>query len=66
MKRSPSIQAFYKHHHVNVIIDSGAVTNMVRESLASRLGVQISKSSQTALQADGQTPLQITGETEIH
>ena len=65
VKRSPSIQAFYKHHHVNVIIDSGAETNMVRESLARRLGVRISKSSQTALQADGQTPLQITGETEI-
>ena len=65
VKRSPSIQVFYKHHHVNVIIDSGAETNMVRESLARRLGVRISKSSQTALQADGQTPLQITGETEI-
>ena len=63
VKRSPSIQAFYKHHHV--IIDSGAETNIVREFLARRLGVRISKSSQTALQADGQTPLQITGETEI-
>jgi len=36
---------------------------MTRTSLARHVGAKVTKSSQTALQADGRTPLTVAGET---
>ena len=65
VKHSPYMKLFYQHHPVCVTIDSGAETNMVRESIAQYVGAHITKSSQSALQADGQSPLEVVGETRM-
>lgn len=62
-KQSPTLRTFYKHHPLNVTLDTGAEINMIKLSVAQTLGVPIKKSSQRALQADGSTPLKIAGET---
>ena len=46
-------------------MDTGAETNLIKHSLAHFLGVKIRKSTQTARQADGVTPLNIVGETSF-
>ena len=56
---------FYKHHPLRVIIDSGAETNMIRESVAIAIGAKVTASSQIAFQADGHSPLAVKGETKI-
>ncbi len=63
VRKSPSFKAFYKHNPVTLTLDTGAETNLVKASLAQYLGVRVKRSSQTARQADGVTPLNITGET---
>ena len=53
VKQSPFLHTFYRHHTVKVTLDSGAETNMIRESVARGIGANISRSSQVAVQADG-------------
>ena len=61
--KSPFFKAFYKQHPVTITLDTGAETNMVKSTLAHYLGVKVRKSTHTARQADGTTPLHIIGET---
>ena len=63
--KSPYFNAFYKHHPIRITVDSGAETNMIRESFVKQIGVPVVKSSQTALQADGVSPLEVVGEIRI-
>ena len=63
--QSPCLKVFYKHHPLQVTLDSGAEINMIKSSIASRIGAGISKNNQSALQADGVTPLTIIGETHL-
>ena len=65
VSQSPSLPAFYSHHPLRLTIDTGAKTNMMRASLARHIGAKVTKSSQTALQADGRTPLAVVGETRL-
>ena len=65
IERSPFLNVYYKHHPVKIVLDSGSETNMIRESVAHQLGINITKSSHQALQADGQSPLAIKGETRL-
>ena len=65
VSQSPFLHAFYGHHPLRLTIDTGAETNMMRASLAKHIGAKITKSSQTALQADGRTPLTVVGETRL-
>ena len=65
VRQSPYLDAFCGHHMVRLTIDSGATGNMIRHSTAVRLGCDIKKSSQSAHQADGSSPLTIIGETSI-
>ena len=65
VKQSPFLHTFYRHHTVKVTLDSGAETNMIRESVARAIGANVSKSSQVAVQADGLSPLVVRGETMI-
>ncbi len=62
VRQSPYFNAFYGHHVVCLTLDSGATGNMLRLSTARKLGITISKSTQSAHQADGQSPLHIVGE----
>ena len=64
-KQSPHFKAFYKHCRVQLILDTGAETSMIKSSLARSIGAPITKSSQQALQADGMTPLAVVGETRL-
>ena len=63
--QSPYINVLYQQYPVKVVIDSGAETNMIRESVARQIGIPISSSSQLALQADGHSSLEVVGETRI-
>ena len=53
VKQSPFLNVFYSHHPLKITTDSGAKTNMIRESVAKEIEAHITKSSQLALQADG-------------
>lgn len=64
-KQSPYFKAFYGHHPLNVTLDTGAEISMVKASTATYIGVPIKKSTQSALQADGVTPLNIIGEIHL-
>ena len=50
---------------MTLTLDTGAETNMIKASLAHYLSVKVKKSTQSALQANGTTPLEITGETSL-
>ena len=65
VRQSPYIDTFHDHHTVRVTIDSGATSNMIRETIAKRLGATMRTSSQSAHQADGSLPLVVVGETNI-
>ena len=65
VRQSPYIDTFHDHHTVRVTIDSGATGNMIRENTAKRLNSKIRKSSQSAHQADGCSPLVVIGETDF-
>ena len=64
-KQSPRFKAFYKQYPVKITLDSGAEISMIKASVAQHIGTVITKSNQSALQADGITPLAIVGETHI-
>ena len=63
--QSPYLDSFYSYHPVRITIDSGATGNMIRASLAQSLGIHVAKTSQSAHQADGSSPLTILGETRF-
>ena len=46
-------------------MDTGAETNLIRESTARAIECPIFPSSQVAFQADGKTPLNVKGETHV-
>ena len=50
IKQSPHLKAFYNHHAINLTLDTGA---------------PIQKTKQTALQADGITPLAVVGQVHL-
>jgi len=62
---SPTVDMFYKHNRLTVTLDTGAETNMIRESSVRKIGATIIKSNQLAFQADGKSPLHIKGETNL-
>ena len=65
ISQSPFLHVFYLHPPILLTIDTGAETNMMRASLAKYIGAKITKSSQSAMQADGRTPLSVVGETRL-
>ena len=65
VRQCPYLDVFCRHHTTRVTIDSGATGNMIRHSTAHKLGFVKEKSSQSAHQADGSSPLSIVGETSI-
>ena len=65
VRQSPYLDTYYKHHPIRLTIDSGAETNLINVSLTKLIGTPVSPSNQTAMQADGRTPLKICGETSL-
>ena len=56
------MSAFYGHKVVDILLDGGATSNFIEYNECKRLNLTISPSTQTAVQADGITPLVILGE----
>ena len=65
INKPPTIDMHYKHHTINLTLDSGAEANMIKESSAKRIGAHITPSTQTAIQADGKTSLGVKGEIKL-
>ena len=66
IKQSPVINTFYRHSPLAITLDTGAETNLVKESIAHQLGLKITPSTQYATQADGSSQLMIIGETKFN
>ena len=60
--QSPVLNTFYRQHPFRLTLDTGATTNMVRDSFAQAISIPIKPASQMARQADGITPLDVVGE----
>ena len=60
--QSPVLNTFYHEHPVQLTLDTGATSNMVRASSAKMYGFPITPASQMARQADGITPMDVIGE----
>jgi hypothetical protein len=60
--QSPRRKVFYNHCAVNLTLDTGAETSMIKSSIAKQIGATIRKAKQTALRADGVTPFNVIGE----
>ena len=61
-RKSPRLQCFYRHIPVCLLLDTGAESNLIGESIALSLELRIFATKQGALQADETTPLKIIGE----
>ena len=60
--QSPVLNTFYHEHPVQLTLDTGATSNMVRASSTQLYGFPITPASQMARQADGVTPMDVIGE----
>ena len=65
IRQSPFFKAHYRHHTVCITLDTGAEASMIRASTARDMGLIIRRTTQSALQADGITPLGIAGEVHV-
>jgi hypothetical protein len=62
---SPYMYMFYGHHQLRLTIDTGAETNLIKESVAIGMGAKILRSNQMSYQADGKTQLNVIGEVHL-
>ena len=60
--QSPVLNTFYHEHPVQLTLDTGATSNMVRASSAKLYGFPITPASQMARQTYGVTPMDVIGE----
>lgn len=65
IRQSPYLDAFLTHHPTRIVVDSGATGNMIRTDVAHKLQATITPSTQYAHQADGSSPLHVSGETRL-
>ena len=59
------LSVFSGENVAHITVDSGATGNFIKESVARELGLKIEKSDQKAVQADGETPLNVVGEVHV-
>ena len=60
------IKLSFGRHTVEVLLDSGAESNLIEKSVAERLGATVYPNTEQApSQADGRTKLQVVGETHL-
>jgi hypothetical protein len=62
---SPWFNSFFEHMPVRLTVDTGAEVNMIQAAHARKLGIHVTRTAQRANQADGRTPLDITGEINV-
>ena len=63
-RRSPYLNCFNGHFPVTMCLDTGAESSLVSERFAKYAGLIIQPATQSAVQADVSTPLNIVGEVE--
>ena len=61
---SPFFFAFYEHHTVRILVDSGATSTLVSLSFATRVGLTIKPTQHGAKQLD-KSPLHVSGEVKF-
>ena len=62
---SPFFYAFYKHHIVKILIDSGATSSLISSSFAHKVGLNIKPTQHGAKQLD-KSPLKVSGEVKFN
>ena len=60
--QSPVLHTFYHDRPIQLTLDTGATSNMVRASSAAAYGFPVTPASQMARQAVGVTPMDVVGE----
>jgi hypothetical protein len=65
IRQSPYLDAFLTHHPTRIVVDISATGNMIRTDVAHKLQATITPSTQYAHQADGSSPLHVSGETRL-
>lgn len=65
VRRSPYFDVFLGHHTVRLTINSGSTGNMMRASAATYLNAIVTRSSQSAHQANGSSSFKVIGETRL-
>ena len=63
--KSPTLTMICQRYSIPVMLDSGGETNMIKESIVIMLKLSVTPSDQSALQADGKTPMTVKGETSF-
>ena len=63
-RRSPYLSCFHGHYPVTMCLDTGAESSLVSERFAKFAGLVIQHATQSAVQADVSTPLNIVGEVK--
>ena len=61
---SPFFYAFYKHHIVKILIDSGATSSLISNKFAQRVGLHVQATDHGAKQLD-KSPLPVSGEVSF-
>ena len=62
VQSSPYLRVFYGNHPVELTLDTGATSNMIKDTFVATLGIPLKRTTQLAKQADGETPLDVVGE----
>ena len=62
---SPYLPVHCNEHCLRLTLDTGAEVNLIRAPVAAYVGASVVKSTQTAYQADGLSPLTVVGETTL-
>ena len=62
---SPSIDVQIKGVASDIILDTGAESNLIREDEARRLGLEVFPTSHRANMADGRSPMEVSGEVHF-
>ena len=65
IKESPHLNMFHGHVPIQVTLDSGAKGNLISSHAAKHIGAHFQPTSQGAHQADGNSPLEVVGETHL-
>ena len=65
VRKSPTLQCFYKHHPVSVCLDTGSESNFISVSCVEELDLVVSDSKQGAVQADKKAQLKVLGEVNF-
>ena len=65
VKNAPYLHVKFNDHPVKLILDSGAMSNVMKLDFAKKIGATIYKTTSGATQADGVTNLDIAGEVHL-